>query len=159
MRWEARGYDDPEVSALIAALQQEYVRRYGTQDETEVDAAEFAPPHGVLLLGLRGGTAVAMGGWRPHAPGVVEIKRMYVPEAMRRRGLARLMLAALEARAAAAGAHRVVLNTGLEQPEAVAVYHSAGYRPIDGYGFYADAPLALFFAKELVPKTNPPAVP
>jgi GNAT superfamily N-acetyltransferase len=147
--FEVRAYDDPDVTALIADLQQEYVRRYGQQDASHVDPAEFAEPSGLFLVCVNDGAIAAMGGWRGHGESVVEIKRMYVPEAFRRRGLARAVLAELERRAAETGARRIVLNTGLEQPEAVALYESSGYLPTAGFGHYADAPLALFFAKDL----------
>lgn len=149
LEFVARGYADPEVDALVAQLQAEYVVRYGGPDETEVDPAEFDPPGGLFLVVRRGGSAVSMGGWRAHAPGVVELKRMYVPAQYRRQGLARATLAELERRAALAGATAVVLNTGLEQPEAVAMYEAAGYQPTAGYGIYAGAPVALFFGKAL----------
>lgn len=147
--FEVRRYDDPDVTAAIAELQLEYVRRYGSQDVTVVDAAEFVAPDGLFLVCLVDGAMGAMGGWRRHDESSVEIKRMYVPEQLRRRGLARAILAELELRAAAAGYRRVVLNTGLEQPEAVAMYAAAGYTPIPGFGHYEHAPLALFFGKSL----------
>jgi len=151
VRVEQRRYDDPVVALLVEQLQQEYVVRYGSRDETEVDADEFAPPGGTFLLGSVAGEVVAMGGWRSHEGGdhVVEIKRMYVLASARRRGYARLMLTELERTATEAGARAIVLNTGQEQPEAVALYESTGYAPVPGYGIYLDAPLALFYGKDL----------
>jgi hypothetical protein len=43
----------------------------------------------------------------------------------------------------------VVLETGLAQPEAIALYTSAGYTPIAGFGHYKDAPLSRSFARDL----------
>ena len=51
------------------------------------------------------------------------------------------MLAHLEETARAAGAEAMVLETGLRQPEAIALYESSGYRPVAGFGYYRDAPL------------------
>ena len=62
---------------------------------------------------------------------------MYVVPEMRRRGLARRILTALERDAAAAGAARVVLMTGTAQPEALAMYWAAGYRAAEPFGIYA----------------------
>ena len=59
------------------------------------------------------------------------------------------MLAELERTAAAAGHEVVVLETGTEQPEAMALYVSAGYHPIDGFGHYAGQPLSRAFRKQL----------
>jgi GNAT superfamily N-acetyltransferase len=144
-------YDGPNAQLLIAAVQAEYVVRYGGPDETPVDPAEFAPPAGLFVIGYLDGLPVAMGGLRRHADGEVEIKRMYVAAAARRMGLARLVLSALEDRATALGATRIVLETGQKQPEAIRLYESAGYTPIAGFGHYRDAPLSLSYAKALLP--------
>ena len=158
-RFEARAYDDPDVVRMVAAVQAEYVIRYGGPDESRVDVDEFVPPAGLFLVGLLDGLAVATGAWRrlgadahgqPGEEDTAEIKRMYVAAAYRRRGLSRLMLAELERTAAAAGVRRVVLNTGRAQPEAVALYESSGYEPVAAFGFYADGfPSALFYGKTL----------
>jgi GNAT superfamily N-acetyltransferase len=150
LRFDARPYDDPLVQRLVAEVQQEYVTRYGGPDEAPVDAAEFTPPNGLFVLGLLDEQPVTTGAWRLLEPGVAEIKRMYVSASARRRGLARLMLAELERTAVAAGVSRIVLNTGLAQPEALALYESSGYATIPGFGHYAAAPLARFYGKSLV---------
>jgi ribosomal protein S18 acetylase RimI-like enzyme len=59
------------------------------------------------------------------------------------------MLAHLERTARDAGADVMVLETGLAQPEAIALYESSGYALIPGFGFYKDAPLARCFARRL----------
>jgi GNAT superfamily N-acetyltransferase len=80
----------------------------------------------------------------------VEIKRMFVVDAMRGRGFARAVLAELERAAAGAGARRMVLETGLLQPEAIALYRSSGYHPMPNFGVYRCAPNSRCFAKPLV---------
>ncbi|QUF02871.1 GNAT family N-acetyltransferase [Actinosynnema pretiosum subsp. pretiosum] len=151
-------YDHPDAAKLIADLQQVYVDRYGDQDITPVDPEEFAAPHGHFLVGYLDGAPVACGGWRAHdtafdsvVPGDAELKRMYVVESARGRGLARLVLAALEEAASAAGRRRLVLETGTLQPEAIALYTRAGYRRIPNFGVYRCEPNSLCFAKELRP--------
>jgi GNAT superfamily N-acetyltransferase len=74
---------------------------------------------------------------------------MYVVPEARGQGLSRVVLAALEDRARSMGARRIVLETGDRQPEAVSLYESSGYQRIDGFGFYADAPLSISFEKKL----------
>ncbi|SCX52970.1 N-acetylglutamate synthase, GNAT family [Klenkia marina] len=143
------GYDDPQVQLLVEAVQQEYVVRYGGRDAMEVDPGEVLPPRGLLLLAELDGRAVGCGAWRVHDAGTVEVKRMYVAPAARRRGVADRVLAALEQSARTAGHRRVVLNTGDRQPEALALYARAGYTPVAGYGVYADAPGAVFLGKSL----------
>jgi GNAT superfamily N-acetyltransferase len=146
---EIRPYDDPDVRRMVDEVQAEYVVRYGGPDAAAVDPAEFAPPGGLFLVGLLDGVAVATGGWRRLDGAGAEIKRMYVSAGARRRGLARLILAALERSAAAAGVTELVLNTGPAQPEAIALYESTGYLPIPGFGHYACHEDAVFFGKKL----------
>jgi ribosomal protein S18 acetylase RimI-like enzyme len=151
VEFEARTYDDPDVVRMVAEVQAEYVVMYGGPDGAVVDPTEFVPPNGLFLVATLDGDPVATGGWRrlQVADETAEIKRMYVAARARRRGLGRLMLAELERRATAAGLRRLVLNTGPEQPAAVAMYRSSGYIDTAAFGHYADAPRALFLAKSL----------
>ena len=153
VRLRAVGYADPVAQLLIEQVQQEYVVRYGGRDVAVVDPAEFSPPLGLFLVAEVDGVPAGCGGWRVHDRGPggssVELKRMYVGAAFRRRGLAALLLSELERTAAAAGHRRLVLNSGDRQPEALALYERAGYTPVLGYGVYADSPEAVFLGKEL----------
>ena len=150
-------FDHPDAAKLMAEVQLEYVRRYGSEDETPMDPAEFAPPRGLFLVGYLDNVPVASGAWRAHdgpaptfRPGDVEVKRMYVVESARGRGFARAMLAELERTAVAAGRRRVVLETGTEQPEAIALYRSSGYGEIPAFGYYGDLPESRYYGKDLV---------
>ena len=145
----AVGYDDPLAVLLVERVQEEYVVRYGGRDAAVVDPAEFSPPEGLFLVAQVDGVPAGCGGWRVHAPGVAELKRMYVEPAYRRHGIARRLLAALEAAAAAAGHRHLLLNSGGRQPEALALYARAGYTPVPGYGVYAESPDAVFLGKDL----------
>ena len=153
----AVAYDHPDVAVLVAAVQREYVQRYGDEDATPVDPAEFAPPHGFFTVGYLAGTPVACGGWRargsaadePLREGDAEVKRMFVLAAHRGRGYARAVLAELERTATGAGRRRIVLETGTRQPEAVALYTSAGYAPLAAFGVYRHSPNSRCYAKIL----------
>lgn len=142
-------FDSALAAVLVAEVQQEYVTRYGGEDKTAVDAAQFAPPYGAFFVATVDGEPIGCGGLRQHDDGVVEVKRMFVRSAHRRRGHARALLRALEDRARASGYRRVIMETGLAQPEAIALYTSEGYSPIDGFGHYKDALLSRSFAKDL----------
>lgn len=148
VRIEVRTYDHPDAVALIADVQQEYVVRYGEVDLTPVDPAQFAPPHGLFLVAYVDDEPAACGGWRVHGTDV-ELKRMYVRPAFRGLGLARAVLAELERTAAEAGYTRLILETGQRQPEAIALYTSAGYTPVPAFGYYAEEPEAVHLGKSL----------
>lgn len=142
----ARGFDHPDSQRLLVAIQAEYRRIYGGEDEGLVDGADFAPGRGAFYVGYAGAVPVAMGGWRRlgELPGLsregdgtayAELKRMYVVPEHRSRGYARAMLARLEAEARAVGITHLVLETGDLQPHAVALYRATGYLDVDGSGF------------------------
>jgi GNAT superfamily N-acetyltransferase len=164
VRIERVGYGHPDAMLLIAEVQAEYVVRYGGPDTTPLDPLMFEPPTGSFFVGylpLDVGTEgavrpVASGAWRSHDDVEVfgtrrtaEIKRMYVVPALRARGLARRMLAHLEQTAAEAGHDAMILETGTAQPEAVALYETAGYTPIPPFGYYRDSPINRCFARLL----------
>lgn len=146
-------YDGPSAQSLIDAVQLEYVSRYGGPDTTPVDPAEFAPPDGRFLVGYLDGAAVAMGGVRKIGPDTVEIKRMYVAPTMRGRGLSRVVLGRLEDIAGQLGAQRVVLETGMKQPEAMRLYETSGYEPVEAFGHYKCEPESVSYGKKLDPPT------
>lgn len=143
-------YDDPVSTALIEAVQQVYVVRYGGRDATPVEPGEFAPPRGLFLVGRLHGDPIACGGWRIVEPGLAELKRMYVASGFRGRGLSRILLAALEDTARDAGITRLRLETGHRQPEAIRLYETSGYTRIDKFGVYRHDPGSTCFGKTLV---------
>jgi GNAT superfamily N-acetyltransferase len=145
-------YDHPVARYLVEQVQAEYVQRYGGRDAAAVEPGEFLPPRGVFLVAEVDGVPAGCGAWRALSPGVAEIKRVYVEPGFRRRGLAQQVVAALEDGAARAGHRSVVLNTGQEQPEALALYAQLGYEPVTGYGIYACAPGAVFLGKDVEPE-------
>jgi GNAT superfamily N-acetyltransferase len=155
VRLRAVAYDDAVAQHLVERVQQEYVMRYGGRDGAAVEPADFLPPRGTFLVAEVDGVPAACGAWRVHGEGIVEVKRVYVEPGFRRRGLAQLVMAALEESAARAGHRSVVLNTGLQQPEALSLYARLGYRDVPGYGIYAKSPDARFLGKELVGADSP----
>ncbi len=155
---EVVAYEDPHVAELVQLIQAEYRARYGGEDETPLQPQQLSPPEGLFLLAFSDGEPVAMGGWRRHderRSGPVsgrrpaEIKRMYVRPTARGRGYARRLLAELERTAALSGCDSMVLETGQAQPEAVALYRSAGYRDIPAFGHYCASDLSVHLGKSL----------
>ena len=155
LRFDRVPITHPDAQVLIEAVQAEYVARYGGQDESPIDPADFEDPLGQFFVGYLDGTPVATGAWRRSsvralgAEVTAEIKRMYVVPNAQRRGVARRMLAHLEATAAEAGIEALVLETGMKQPEAIALYTSSGYEPIPGFGYYCGSDLSRCFGRVL----------
>lgn len=146
----------PDALRLIEEVQEEYVVRYGGRDNTPLEPTTFDPPGGAFYVGYLADEPVVTGAWRRRADveafgttATAEVKRMYVVAAHRGAGLARAMLAHLEETARAAGAEVMILETGLAQPEAIALYESSGYTTIPGFGHYKWSPNNRCFARRL----------
>ncbi|QSB05384.1 GNAT family N-acetyltransferase [Natronoglycomyces albus] len=146
----AEKFRSPIAQELCAEVQAEYARRYDSNgDEAVIEHDDFDPPNGKFFVVYRDGEALGCGGWRAHGSNQAEMKRVFVREPARRMGLARRIVAAIEADAAANGMSRVILNTGPEQPEAIALYENLGYGPQTPFGFYAAFPQATFLGKDV----------
>ena len=127
--------DDPRVMPLIDGLTVEYDTRYGSlfggagEEMRRYPAEEFAAPGGALLMVLEDGRSVAGGAYRRYDEHTAELKRIWTHHEHRRRGLARFVLAQLEAEALRSGSRRLYLTTGPRHPEAKHLYLATGYRP------------------------------
>ncbi|MEV6613571.1 GNAT family N-acetyltransferase [Streptomyces sp. NPDC051051] len=151
-------FDHPDAVKLNDEVQAEYHERYGDGgDATVLAPADFDPPRGVYLIAYDElDRPVATGGWRSqdengegNRDGDAELKRMFVVRQARGRGLARRILAELEEDARAAGRLRMVLETGTQQPEAIALYTSSGYEPCAKFGYYRFHEASRCYAKPL----------
>ena len=79
----------------------------------------------------------------------MEVKRMYVVPDHRGKGVASRILKALELWAIELGYKRCVLETGINQPEALALYHKSGFSRIANYGQYVNVQSSFCFEKVL----------
>ena len=154
------GAEDPRLRPLLADLIVEYGTRYGRPNPntqlTEVPATDFVEPHGTFVILQENGETIAGGALRRYDTTTAEVKRVWTSHRHRRRGLARRVMAELEAVAVQLGYERIHLTTGPRQPEARNLYLASGYTP--RFDLTADpetiGPLA--FAKELAPGVGLP---
>ncbi len=98
-----------------------------------VSDAAMTPPAGLLLVARLHDEPVGCGALKFGPAGPAELKRMWVAPAARGLGLGRRLLAELEERAAAAGAHVVRLETNRNLTEAIGMYRAAGYREVAAF--------------------------
>jgi GNAT superfamily N-acetyltransferase len=110
---------------------------------------QFEEPEGIFLVAWLDGKPAACGGLRKLEDGTAEVKRMYAQPWARKKGLGRRILRDLELAARRLGYLRIKLETGVRQPEAIALYESAGYTRCPVYGEFAVCPLSVCFEKVL----------
>lgn len=139
------------AATLIAALNAELSAQYPEPGATHfhLASAEVAPGAGIFLVARVLGRPVGCGALRclseaalirELGPRAGELKRMYVAPEARRQGIGRALLVQLEAEARTLGLDRLVLETGIRQTEALALYRRAGFTGIAAYGEYAASP-------------------
>ena len=154
-----------EARSLIEALNAELSALYPEPGGTHfrLDPEEVAPGRGAFLVCREGGVPAGCGAVRLLEGGDAEVKRMYVVPGRRGHGLGGRILAALEAEARALGARRIVLESGVRQGPALALYATAGFTSIEPYGEFlrpeleahVKAGISVYMGKDLGPGGRP----
>jgi putative acetyltransferase len=93
--------------------------------------------------------AVGCGAIKPFDAQTMEVKRMFVLSNSRRKGSAAKLLKALEIWAQELEFSACILETGVNQPEAIALYKKCGYQIIDNYEQYKGIDTNICFKKNL----------
>jgi len=142
--------DSPEALELTSALN-EYLSALYPPEENFLAFAddEVGGKRGVFLVAREGDRAVGCGAVRRLSTSTAELKRMFVRPEARGRGVGKRLLAELESWSAQAGVSRLVLETGVRQSEAMALYESLGYHRIPCFGEYAGSRQSLCYEKQL----------
>jgi putative acetyltransferase len=132
----------PEAQALIAALNRELAAAYPEEgaNHFRLDADEVADGRGGFFVARSGGVAVGCGALRKLDGARCELKRMFVVPSRRGQGVGGALLARLIDEARALGAGEVVLETGIRQRDAIAMYERAGFVRIAPFGEYLRSP-------------------
>ena len=102
-----------------------------------------------VLIAYENNLPVGCGAFRTYTENTVEIKRMYVPELNRNKGIASKILDELEAWAKELGNTKCILETGIIQVEAIGLYLKNGYEKIENYGNYKGVANSICFEKTI----------
>lgn len=102
-----------------------------------------------VVLAYEGTKAIGCGAIKTYEGHTMEVKRMYTIERYRGQGIATLVLKELELWAKELGSETCILETGLQQPEAIQLYKKNNYVSIPNYGQYATIKDSRCFKKQL----------
>ena len=135
------------VAALDAGLAELYSpeQRFGPN----LTAQHVEGDRGTFLVARAGDRAVGCGAIRLLDPMTAEAKRMFVEPDYRGMGVGRALLARLEEAARRLGVRRLVLETGIYQEAAIALYRHAGFTQVDCWGEYTSSPTSVCYEKNL----------
>lgn len=139
------------LRCYFSELQERFETGFDPAQSLLPDAGELRSPHGLFLVARLHGEPVGCAGLKlpPGAP--AEIKRMWVAPHVRGLGVARRILAELEAWAAQHGHDVVRLDTNRALTDAIALYHSCGFSEVAAFN---DEPYAHHWFEKRIAKQS-----
>jgi len=140
--------DNNDFRALVAILDQELDDRYGIIQAQYIELNKIESIDTVLVA-YKENLPVGCGCFKEYDSSTIEIKRMFVKNEFRGKGIAGNLLAELENWAVEKKYEYSVLETGTEQPEAIGLYKKLGYAVIENYGQYVGNENSICMHKKL----------
>jgi putative acetyltransferase len=138
-----------DVIALIRQSDALMQSLYPAESNHLVDVESLAALNVHFLVAREQGRALGCGAFVLGEAGQAEMKRVFVDPTARGKGVARVLMEGLEREAAQLGVTLMQLETGIKQPEAIALYRKFGYAERGPFGNYQPDPLSLFMEKRL----------
>jgi putative acetyltransferase len=138
-----------EARALIGELDAYQQGLYPAESNHLVPIAALRAANVVFLMAWRGPQAAGCAALLDQDASYGEIKRMFVRPDLRGLGIGAALLRELVAQARARGLASLRLETGIRQPEALALYERAGFVRRGPFGDYCEDPLSLFLELDL----------
>lgn len=139
---------DPDFVPLVQLLDADLAIRDGDEHAFYDQFNKIAAIKHVILA-YEDGVVVGCGAIKELSHDAMEVKRMYTLPEHRGKGIAKQVLSELEKWAAELGYAKCMLETGIKQPEAIALYKKSGYVLIHNYGQYAGVENSVCFEKLL----------
>lgn len=133
---------------LVRLLDAELAERDG-EDHSFYDQFNAIADLKHTVIAVRNDIPVGCGAIKKLNDQSVEVKRMYVINSQRGKGIAGMILTELERWSVELGYPKCRLETGKRQPEAIALYEKKGYLKISNYGQYKGIENSLCFEKLL----------
>ena len=144
--------ESPEVQALIVASDAYYVNLYPAESN-HLENSDDLKKANVLFVGCRiDGELVASGAAKIMQDDgtYAEIKRVFVLDEHRGKGLSNRIMRFLETELLNRGVDLFRLETGIRQPAALGLYRKRGYVERGPYGAYGSDPLSVFMEKQVI---------
>lgn len=137
---------NPDFIKLISLLDKELAITDG-EDHAFYDQFNKSDTIKYAVVIYENNIPVGCGAIKEFQPEVMEVKRMFTLEEKRGKGYASRILGELEKWAAEIGYKKCILETGVNQPEAISLYLKNGYKSIPNYGQYAGIEKSFCFSK------------
>ncbi len=138
--------NDPTFRALIDLLDIELNERYNRPLDFKNNLNEVPYSETVILV-KKENMYVACGCFKEYDEQTVELKRIFVKKAYRSQGISKYLVSALEDWSKSLNYTRIILETGVNQPEAISLYKTLGYEIIENFSPYVGHQLSICMQK------------
>lgn len=142
--------DNPDFRALVALLDKDLSERDGDEHSFFAQYNKLDKIFHVVVA-YQDEIPAGCGAIKEYTEGKAEIKRMFVHPDFRRQGIASIILSELELWANELKYSVCILETGIRQPEAIALYQTLQYESIPNYGQYDGVASSVCMQKHLKP--------
>src|SRR5262249_26309726 len=122
--------EQEEIIRMLSENEAYYISLYPPESNQLLNVESLTDPHVSFFLAWDGAELCGFGALVNREGVYGEIKRMYVAPHRRGQGIGKALLQKLEEKAKELGLPHVRLETGVKQPEAIALYRAFGYQPI-----------------------------
>jgi putative acetyltransferase len=139
---------DKDFAELIKQLDDDLYGRYG-ELQKQYDGHNTTIDIEDAVVVYKDTVPVACGAFKRHGGDSAELKRIFVAKEHRRQGLSKTVVRELEELARSKGYRYAVLETGIKQHEAVALYKACGYAAIENFGPYVGNGNSICMKKSL----------
>jgi len=141
---------DPDFLKLVSLLDADLAVRNGDKHAfysqfNKLDKIKH------VVVAYEDGEPAGCGAIKEYAPDTMEVKRMFVLRDHRRKGIAENILRELETWAAELSYSKCILETSLNQQEAIGLYRKRGYQLIPNFGQYIGEENSICFVKQILP--------
>ncbi len=141
-------FSNPDLQQLIVELDKEFAVRYPFIENIRVPF-NLLNESARVVIAYDLSTPIACGAFRPMDETTIEIKRMYTVPSYRNQGIGKKVLLELERWARREGFNISLLETGVNQPEAITAYEKSGYTRIPNFPPYVDVKESICMRKYL----------
>lgn len=140
--------DNPDFQSLVVLLDKDLKEKDG---DDHAFYAQFNKVDSIneVVVAYKDGNAAGCGAIKLYTETIAEVKRMFVHPDFRRQGIAKQILAALEAWAKELNYSATILETGMKQADAIELYKNSGYNVIPNYGQYTGVENSVCMHKQL----------
>jgi len=140
---------DSSVAGLIAELDKYQIDLYGLENCNLETPGSLMKNQALMLGAFIEDRLVGIGAIK-FVANYAEVKRMFIKNEFRRRGLGSKILNKLEEYAKANNIENIYLETGRLHAEAISLYKKMGYHRVDQFGEYKPNPTSMYFQKKIV---------